>query len=243
MADEKKWVLLVDDDVEFGRVLEIYLKKLGISLVTTLSPEPFFETLKKNLPTVCMVDLNLSGVLAGFALVKVLRKKFGADLPVWIVSADNDPKTVAHAIEIGANDYILKPVDRTVLKTKLSSYITSEQLDEDKVEYVEALDRGVPAKIAVGARLRIIDELGATLVGPHLLCKSSPVTLSGPFFEEVFSTQRGILTSVVSSGFDSATEQYQTVVEFSELSSEAQTSLRKYLLSKQKTPEASPKKA
>ncbi len=59
--DEKKWVLLVDDDAEFARILEIYLKKLGVSLVSTHSPEKFLDTLKRDQPAVCMVDLNLNG--------------------------------------------------------------------------------------------------------------------------------------------------------------------------------------
>lgn len=236
-ADEKKWVLLIDDDAEFGKILEIYLKKLGVSLVSTVSLEQFAATVKKSLPAVCMVDLNLNGVMAGFALVKALRKKFGWDLPIWVVSADNDPNAVAHAIECGATDYILKPIDRAVFNTKLQAYISSSQLEDEKVEYVEAPERGVTGKIAVDARLKVIDELGVTLVSPHLLCKGAPITLSGPLFEEVFGSPRGVLTSVISSEFNSSTEQYETVVEFAEISAEALSELRKFLLSKRQLAE------
>ena len=36
--DTRPWVLLVDDDAEFGRILEIYVKKLGVSLHLSSPP-------------------------------------------------------------------------------------------------------------------------------------------------------------------------------------------------------------
>ena len=64
-------------------------------------------------------DINMPG-MSGFELLEQIKKKFGAPPPVvMMITAYGDKENYAKAIELGADDFITKPVDFTELKEKL----------------------------------------------------------------------------------------------------------------------------
>lgn len=68
-------------------------------------------------------DINMPG-MTGFELVKLIRSKF-PELKVFMISAYGDDKHVSTAKDVGADDFIPKPVDFKILKEKIQSLKTA----------------------------------------------------------------------------------------------------------------------
>lgn len=225
-------ILLVDDDKEFGKILSAFLGKIGVKLVSTTSATEFIEKIKLQMPTLALVDLNLDGVLAGFSLIKAIRNRFGDGLPILVISANDESSAISHALEVGANDFITKPIDRKVLSTKLAQYLDKKHFPEDQNEYVKAPLKGVDASIGFDAQIVSIDELGIRLVSAHLISKGAPISLTGKMIEEYFPNRKKILTSVLGCEKDSSPDHYVINVEYTGLNQDEQAYVRKVIAEK-----------
>jgi DNA-binding NarL/FixJ family response regulator len=103
-------ILIVDDDPGFRALVAAALESAGY---TVLQAEGRHDALEAaaDLPRLALVDVNLSGT-TGFAVLRDLRERLGDGLPVIFVSgARTEPFDVAGGLVVGADDYVLKPVD------------------------------------------------------------------------------------------------------------------------------------
>ena len=225
---EDPWILLVDDDPDFSRILEAFLKRLGVRLVCTQSVEEFTKVIKEKVPALCLVDLKLHGLMAGFALIKALRKKFGAKLPMMIISATDDQAAISTGIECGADDYIVKPFDPSILSVKIERYMGLGNSTTKEIEYVEAPAGGMEAKMGFELKVKSMDELGVNVLVPHFMGKGTPVILNGAIIEQAFPKREKVLSSVLSC--ESLAEGgYLVYLEFAELQSHDQADLRAFI--------------
>jgi CheY-like chemotaxis protein len=224
---QDSWILLIDDDVEFGNVLAAFLKRMGVRLERTATVPDFAAIVRQNLPSVCLIDLNINGLLAGFALVTGLRRKYGSDLPIIVISGNEDPASISHAIECGADDYIVKPIDPQIFNAKVGRFV---KLAKTIVEpdFVPAPPGGFPGSLEYSVSFKGLDELGIRVISPHFICKGAPTTFSGAYISKIFPQKQKVLATVLScerlaDGF------YLVCYEFAELSADDQNSLRIFL--------------
>ncbi|MBI4869964.1 MAG: response regulator, partial [Candidatus Riflebacteria bacterium] len=124
--------LLVVDDEELNLdMLSRRLKSRGYSVRTAGSGKAALEALEG----VDMVLLDVSmPEMDGFEVLRAIRRQRGKlELPVLMVTARTDSQDIIEALEIGANDYITKPIDLPValarIKTHLSLREASAQND------------------------------------------------------------------------------------------------------------------
>ena len=118
MAD-KKLVLAVDDDASVCDLYEAGLPALGYDVLCASSAGKARELLKKKHPDVILMDIMMSDQ-DGISLTRDLRSEEAtADIPVIIVSGLADAATLDDALRFGAADYLVKPVDVSILKAKL----------------------------------------------------------------------------------------------------------------------------
>lgn len=227
-----KFALLIDDDPDFSALLETVLRKIGIELVVTHRSEEFIAKIKEQVPSFCLVDLNLHGVQAGYALVKSLRAKFGVNLPVFIVSGSADESSQIRALEMGANDYILKPIDRGVLARKIARYVRTPLFDQFEQSYTPAPLQGLQAQVMVDLKVESIDECGVTFRSPHLLSKGTVFWVNGALLNEVIPGCEKLIMAVVSSNAaadDPAGQWYSIYAEFDDPTEEQLSSVRRYI--------------
>jgi DNA-binding response OmpR family regulator len=100
-------VLLVEDDLRLAELVRTYLHSNGFRVVVEHRGDRVVEHLQNDAPDLVVLDLGLPG-RDGFAVCKELRT--ASDLPILIVTArDNDIDHVV-GLELGADDYVVKPV-------------------------------------------------------------------------------------------------------------------------------------
>lgn len=225
-----KFALLIDDDPEFSTLLGHVLKKIGIDLVVTHRSEEFIAKIKEKTPSFCLVDLNLHGIQAGYALVKSIRSKFGTNLPVFIISGSADENSQIRALEMGANDYILKPIDRGVLARKIARYVRAPIFDQFELNYTTAPLHGLQAQVIVEMKIESIDECGITFRTPHLLSKGTVFWINGALLNEILPDCEKLIMAVVSSG-NSLIEptEYSIYAEFDDPTEEQLSAVRRYI--------------
>ncbi|MFN8489227.1 MAG: response regulator transcription factor [Caldilineaceae bacterium] len=102
-----KRILVVEDDEEIRRLLSVKLTREGFEVFTAPSGQHALDSIAQHgLPHLAIVDINMP-IMGGLEFCE--RVKRFSDVPVIILTAVDESKTVIHAIEQFAEDYVVKP--------------------------------------------------------------------------------------------------------------------------------------
>ncbi len=124
MSSEPLTILVVDDDMVFGDMVSIWLRKLGATVVVCHSAEQCHEVMNRGLnPKMVILDVML-GDQDGVALLRFIRTRCSA--PVVMLTSDTDLSTVVRAMRSGATDYMTKPITEKQLATRIHTLISQE---------------------------------------------------------------------------------------------------------------------
>ncbi len=119
MAEQRKNILLADDDDGILDVLTIMLESDGYNVNTTLIGEEVLE-IKGELPDLILLDISMAGV-DGRDICRVLKNQdFTRHIPIILISANPDTEEIAR--EAGADDFISKPFDMDFLLQKVAQH-------------------------------------------------------------------------------------------------------------------------
>ena len=123
-------VLIVDDDPSSLNFLSAMLTPWGVEVVTLSEPERFWKVLTASLPDLILLDLEMPQI-SGLELCQVVRQdaEWG-DLPILVVTAHTDTESLQKAFEVGADDFINKPVLGPELVTRVLSRIERYRLHQ-----------------------------------------------------------------------------------------------------------------
>ena len=100
-------VLVIEDDEVIADSMTRHLASAGFDPVWVPKGEPGLARLRYERPDVCVLDLMLPG-LDGWRLIETAREE-GIGTPIVVVSARGTEHDRIHALEIGADDYLVKP--------------------------------------------------------------------------------------------------------------------------------------
>ena len=121
-------VLYVEDSRVVALATRRMLEKYGLSVLHVTSVEDAVAHLETGMVQgrigcdVVLSDVNLKGELTGGDLLDRIRTEFGytkGQLPVLIMTGDDNPKNQAALLRAGANDLVQKPIEERLLITKL----------------------------------------------------------------------------------------------------------------------------
>jgi DNA-binding response OmpR family regulator len=100
-------VLIIEDDDVIAEGMAKHLSSAGFDALWVSKGEPGLARLRYERPDVCVLDLMLPGV-DGWKLIETARAE-GIGTPIVVVSARGTEHDRVHALEIGADDYLVKP--------------------------------------------------------------------------------------------------------------------------------------
>lgn len=113
-------ILLIEDNIELAKLIKAFLEKEGFSLWHETTGESGIAWLEKHQPKLILLDIMLPG-MDGFAVCQSIRIK--QNLPIVIISAKSQRLDKLMGFELGADDYIEKPVDPDILCAKVKAII------------------------------------------------------------------------------------------------------------------------
>ena len=132
---EKKQILVVDDSPNEIRVLMENLKS-DYAVVAATSGEMALNAIETNVPDLVLLDVTMEP-MDGYETCEALKKDHPS-LPVIFVSANTRTEEVLKGFDVGGQDYITKPIDPAVLRTKIGvvfeQIARKQQLKQEKQE-------------------------------------------------------------------------------------------------------------
>ena len=111
-------VLVVDDEPQIRRSLQVNLENKGYAVLTAASGEEALEAIVRRKPDVVVVDLILPS-MDGIELTHRIRKQ--SPVPIIVLSAIGDEQKKVEALESGADDYVTKPFGMEELSARIKS--------------------------------------------------------------------------------------------------------------------------
>ncbi|MFM2315278.1 MAG: hypothetical protein RLZZ04_4554 [Cyanobacteriota bacterium] len=112
-------VLIIDDDTQVLLSLEMSLKPWGFEIITLNKSTQFWEVLEETEPDILVLDIDMPD-LNGIEICQILRSdRHWQHLPVLFLTVHQDEQTQNQAFAIGADDYVVKPVQGSVLANRI----------------------------------------------------------------------------------------------------------------------------
>ena len=113
-----KSCLIVDDSRVVRKVACRILNDLGFTCEEAENGQKAFEHCKSKMPDVILLDWNMP-VMSGIEFLEKLRMmEHGEEPVVMFCTTENDMNHIKRAVDAGANEYIMKPFDSDILKSK-----------------------------------------------------------------------------------------------------------------------------
>lgn len=145
----KETILIVDDESDLLDMIEYNLLKEGFSVLKAENGQEGINLARKNKPDLIILDIMMPK-MTGIEVCRVLKAdKELKDRPIIFLTARDDEKTELEGLNLGADDYLMKPIStaklvsriRTVLRRvgtteDLEITLTADDLSIDRSRYV-----------------------------------------------------------------------------------------------------------
>ena len=118
MGSQGARILVVDDELQIRRSLQVNLENRNYSVMTAASGDEALEAMARRMPDVVIVDLVLPS-MDGIELTRRIREQ--SPVPIIVLSAIGDELKKVEALESGADDYVTKPFGLEELSARVRS--------------------------------------------------------------------------------------------------------------------------
>ncbi len=132
-------VLLVDDEVEFLETLEKRLRRRNMDVRVATSGEEALEVLSQFPPDVVVLDVKMPG-MDGIETLREIKRRAPL-IEVVMLTGHANLEVAIQGMEMGAFDYLMKPVDIDELVYKLQDAQRRKSLQEDRIKELEEKER------------------------------------------------------------------------------------------------------
>ena len=120
---DKKRILVVDDETELVKAIEIRLRQAGYEVLTAYDGQQGLETGRKERPDLIILDLMLPK-MDGYKVCALLKADTRYNkIPIVMFTAKAQAEDMKLGKEVGADAYITKPFDHQVLLEKIKELI------------------------------------------------------------------------------------------------------------------------
>jgi two-component system, OmpR family, response regulator ResD len=115
-----KTILIADDNKSITDILAAYMKKAGYETVIALDGEEAMIKFKDSAPALVLLDVMMPK-MDGFTVCKEIRRD--SDTPIIMVTARSDDFDKIMGLEIGADDYIVKPFNPAEVVARIKAVL------------------------------------------------------------------------------------------------------------------------
>jgi class 3 adenylate cyclase len=142
METDAPAILIVDDNDDNRYTLQLLLEADGHTRLATASGgHEALALLARDKFSLVLLDMMMPD-LNGEEVLKIIKGNPDTrDVSVVVLSADTDTERVSKCIEIGADDYLPKPFNPTILRARISSELRKRSLRSMENEYVEKIEQ------------------------------------------------------------------------------------------------------
>ena len=151
--EERPVVVLADDDPSIRLMVRHVLESEDFDIVEASDGLEAIKAVEKHHPALILLDAVMPGI-DGFTTCQQIKEKVHTDIPVMMITGRDDDASVERAYEVGAIDFITKPIKWAVLKHRVKS-VVAKVIAERKVQLLAYRDTltGLPNRLLFADRL------------------------------------------------------------------------------------------
>jgi diguanylate cyclase (GGDEF)-like protein/PAS domain S-box-containing protein len=143
MKTQPPTLLIVEDDEKVREVFSMRLKVAGYNIMMAEDGKQALGMIDENHLDLVLLDIEMPG-MTGLDVLKIVRQQYSAAaLPIIMVSGSHSSDAIVKALNLGANDFVPKPIDFPValarIRTQLSRKRAEEALRESEERYALAV--------------------------------------------------------------------------------------------------------
>ena len=133
-------LLLADDDAGNRELLQRRLEKLGYSVTTCADGLEALKLLRKGRFDLALLDMVMPG-LDGYELLAEIKKDPDLQsVPVIMISALDQMESIVRCIDLGAEDYLSKPFNPTLLRARITAALEKKRLRDCEKIYIKQIE-------------------------------------------------------------------------------------------------------
>jgi DNA-binding response OmpR family regulator len=192
MASREQTIVVAEDDPSIADLLDLYLRDAGYRPLLAPTGERALELVAQHRPVLVVIDVGLPGI-DGFELCRRIR--FTNPLPVLFVTARDAETDRVHGLELGGDDYVVKPFSPRELVARVRAI----------------LRRGAPPPAGAAAVIEVGASVAVDVGRREATMRGEPVALATREFDllahlarnqGVALTRRQLLDAVWGSDWD-----------------------------------------
>jgi CheY-like chemotaxis protein len=115
MPDAPKKILVIDDSALSRKTLEAMLVSRGYEVLTAANGEQGLAMIPQALPDLLLIDVVMPELNGWETCSRLRNAAHGETIPVIVITSKNTPQDMLQAFEVGANEFINKPIDEAEL--------------------------------------------------------------------------------------------------------------------------------
>lgn len=123
---DKKRLLLAEDDELLASLLNYRLEKSGYQVSLSNNGKEVKDQLEKEMPDLIISDIMMP-YFSGLELIDYVRNELKSKTPIIIISSAGNEENVLNAFDLGANDFISKPVSPAELIVRVERELAKNQ--------------------------------------------------------------------------------------------------------------------
>jgi len=128
-------ILVIDDEPANLKVLINMIHSLQYNVIAASSGKEALAIIKKESIDLIIMDLMMPN-MSGFELSQTIREEYGlVELPIIILTAAGKSSNLVYSFQVGANDFLQKPVNLDELKARVESLLLMKKSAQDSLNY------------------------------------------------------------------------------------------------------------
>lgn len=131
--EEKEFILLIDDDVDFVTLAKYLLEKEGFLLIVAPDGKRGLEMIYDFKPSLILIDIHLPDIDGFLIFESIVTKLKKNHTPIIIISGDDSKENKIRSYQMGAVDFISKPIDKELFIANLKNRIKLKKEVEQSI--------------------------------------------------------------------------------------------------------------
>ena len=135
-------VLVVDERESSRNLLKRRLAVSGYEVIPAGDLEQAKQQLAKGNIDVIFLNMFINGVSSYDFLISLKQDKAYQGIPVIMISSESDTELVVRCIEVGAEDYLVRPLNQTLLRARLANCVARKIAHDKEISYLSKIEPG-----------------------------------------------------------------------------------------------------
>ncbi len=133
-------ILIVDDNEDNRKLAEKFIRLMGHKTILAENGMSALAKIKINLPDLILLDIQMPEMNGLEVLERLKTDTQFKNIPVLVISGDDDMNQIIQCIEYGAVDYLIKPFNAKLLQARIKTVLAEKKLKDQVAHYQEKLE-------------------------------------------------------------------------------------------------------